>query len=99
MLVVVRTRDNATGSLTCLRDGEGEGCRRRGRESRVRPFPTCAYGQRRVCGLGRRCEVGGGGRLVGRRHGERGSGGRQGVGVVWDDDDGADQGLQLGDLR
>jgi hypothetical protein len=42
--------------LTCLRDGEGEGCRHHGRESRVRPFPTCAYGQRRVCDLGRRCE-------------------------------------------
>jgi hypothetical protein len=46
--------------------------------------------------LGVAAKVGGGGRLVGRGHGEEGSGGRQGVGVVWDDDDGADQGLTAG---
>jgi hypothetical protein len=46
--------------------------------------------------LGVAAKVGGRGRLVGRRHGEEGSGGRQDVGVVRDDDDGADQGSTAG---
>lgn len=47
--------------------------------------------------LGVAAEVGGRGRLVRGRHGEENSGGRQGVGiVVWDDDDGADQGSTAG---
>jgi hypothetical protein len=61
--------------------------------------------------LGVAAKVGGGGGLVGRGHGEEGSGeegsgeegsgeegsgGLQGVGVVRDDDDGADQGLTAG---